>query len=153
MKADTIYLINDEKLDEALAKVRKCELGNKFKVTISDAGNKTSRQHKYQWRLYSDVSKSGIGGKHEETPKGTHIVCKFRFALPVMLAKDENFAWLYEMVKKEIGNDTDKLMWFVDMHVSTMDFTVNEGAQYITDIINFYASRGAILTDPSEYNL
>jgi len=153
VKAETIYLTDDIKLDEAISKLRRCELGNKYQMVISNADTKSTRQHKYQWRLYGDINKSGIGGKHEETIEGTHIVCKFRFALPIMLAKDINFAWLYEMVKKEVGNDTDKLMWFVDKQVSTMEFTVSEAAEYITNMINFYAPKGVMMTDPEEYRL
>ncbi len=153
MRAETIYLTDDNKLDEAISKLRRCELGNNFQMVLSNADVKTARQHKYQWRLYTDVSRSGIGGKWEETADSVHIKCKYLFALPVMLEKDPNFAWLYEMVKKETDNDTDKLMWFVDKHISTMDFTVSEGAQYITDMINYYIPKGAVLSDPKDYNL
>lgn len=153
MKSKTIYLTDESKRSEAIAQIKDCELGNKYQVTISNADTKSTRQHKYQWRLYGDINKSGVGGKHEETIEGAHIVCKYRFALPIILAKDVNFAWLYEMVKKEVGNDTDKLMWFVDKQVSTMDFTVPEAAEYITNMINFYVPLGAILTDPKEYRL
>ena len=153
MKAETIYLTDQDKVREAIDKILVLDTGNKYQVVIGNADVKTSRQHKYQWRLYSDIARSGLGGKWEETAESAHIKCKYLFALPLMLAKDINFSWLYDMVKKETNNDTEKLMWFVDKQISTMDFTVNEGAQYITDMINYYAPKGFELTDPSEYGL
>ena len=153
MKSKTYYKVDQEKMDECVDSINNLEIGNKYQVTISNADTKSTRQHKYQWRLYGDINKSGVGGRHEETIEGAHIVCKYRFALPIILAKDVNFAWLYEMVKKVVGNDTDKLMWFVDKQVSTMDFTVSEAAEYITNMINFYVPLGAVLTDPKEYRL
>jgi len=153
MKAETIYLTSQDKVQDVVDTILNLEVGNKYKVEISDAGCKTSRQNRYQRRLCRDVAKSGIGGRNEVTPEKVHIKCKYLFALPVILEKDENFAWLYEMVRKEVDNDKDKLMWFVDKHVSTMDFTVSEGANYIQDMIDYYAPMGANLTDPKEYNL
>lgn len=153
MKAETIYLLNEYKLDEAISKLRRCELGNGFQMVLSNADVKTVRQHKYQRRLYNDISQSGMGGRHEETPESVHRFCKYEFALPIILEKDINFAWLYESVKKELFNDKEKMIWFVDSQVSTMTLTVNEAADYITKIINYYAPKGFPLTDPSEYRL
>jgi len=153
MKAEQIYLLDQDKVREAIDKILVLETGNKYMVSISDASSKTTKQNNYQRRLCRDVANSGIGGRHEETADAVHRFCKYKFALPVILEKDENFAWLYESVKKELFNDEDKMIWFVDSQVSTMDFSVSEGAQYITDMINYYAPRGAKLTDPADYGL
>jgi len=153
MKAEYIYLADQDKVREAIDRILVLETGNKYLVTISNAGDKTAKQHRYQWRLYQDISRSALGGKYEETPESVHRFCKYKFALPVILENDDNFRWLYESVKKELFNDEEKMMWFVDSQVSTMDFNVIEGMDYITDMINYYAPRGFELTDPREYGL
>jgi len=153
MKAEQIYLLNPDKQKEAINRVLELELGNKYKLTISNAGDKTSRQRGYQWRLYTDISKSGIGGELEETPNGVDLACKYRFALPIFMQDDDFFAELYEMFRKAHDNDPDHLRWFVAHQVHTENFNTSQMAEYITMIINYYAPKGCQLTDPAEYGL
>jgi len=153
MKAETIFLINDEKLDEALAKVRKCELGNKFKVVISNAGDKTTKQRGYQWRLYLDIVKSGVGGERNDTAEGVHVDCKWRFALPIFMRDDDFFQELYLAFKNKYEDDSERMRWFIANQVHTEQMNTSQMAEYLTMLINFYVPMGVQLTDPKDYGL
>jgi len=153
MKAEYIYLTDLTKLGYALGRIESLEVGNKYMITISNAGDKTRKQRGYQWRLYTDISKAGIGGELEETPQGVDLACKYRFALAIFMRDDSFFSELYDMFSKSHNGDKEHLKWFVKHQVHTENFNTSQMAEYITMIINFYAPKGVQLTDPSEYGL
>lgn len=153
MKPEIYYITDTEKAAKAISAITLLEIGNKYKVTISNAGDKTSRQRGYQWRLYTDISKSGIGGQHEETPESVDLACKYRFALAIFMRDDDFFQELYDMFRKAHNDDPEHLKWFVKTQVHTENFNTSQMAEYLTMIINYYAPKGVELTDPAEYGL
>jgi len=153
MRAETYYILTEDKKGDAIEHIVSLEAGNKYKVTISNAGDKTSKQRGYQWRLYTDISKSGLGGKHEETPKTVDRACKHRFGLSIFMRDDDFFAELYEMYRKAHNDDPEHLRWFAETQVHTENFNTSQMAEYLTMIINYYAPKGFELTEPSQYGL
>jgi hypothetical protein len=147
-KSKTFFLTSSTSIDNALNKIRKLIPDGTYKVTISRAGSKSSKQRGLQFMWYEDISKSGIGGKYEDDKNGVHLVCKYRFAVPIFCRDDDFFNDLYsEFIRRNEGNEA-KIMWFIEHHVSTEKFNVEQMAEYLTAMQRYYASRGVNLTDP-----
>lgn len=153
MKAETIYITTAEQQRKAVGRILELEVGSKYQVTIANAGSKTSRQRGYQWRLYTDISKSGLGGIDEETPNSVNIRCKREYAVPIFKRDDDFFRELFNAYERKFSHDPVRMNWFFENMVHTEDFNTSQMAEYITMIINYYAPKGVPLTDPSEYNL
>lgn len=148
MKAENYYITDHKVVDRVVQRVLDIKPEDKLKVTISNEGTKSAKQRGLQWIWYEDISKAGIGGKHEDCKSGVHLVCKFRYAVPIMQREDEFFAALYRgWLSKHKGDET-AILWFVDNHVSTEDFTVSQMAEYLTDMQRYYLSKGVNLTAP-----
>jgi len=107
------------------------------------------KQRNLDWQWNTDIANAGIGGKHEDTKDGVHLVCKYRFAVPILLRDDEFFASLYEGWLKNHKGDEEAILWFISHHVSTEALTVSQMAEYLTDKQRFYSSKGVNLTDPA----
>lgn len=151
MKSEQIYLTTPDKVKEAISLIYDLEIGNKYKVTISNAGTKTNRQRGYQWRLYEDIAKSGQGDSSD--PDEIDVKCKWKFARPILCREDDFFRDLLEEYIKRYGGDPERMRWFCRNMIHTEKFEPPLMAEYIQAIINFFAPQGVALSDPAEYGL
>ncbi|MCK5608508.1 hypothetical protein KAR91_41890 [Candidatus Pacearchaeota archaeon] len=148
MKAETFYLTSLDAISNVIARVAKIQPEEKLQVTISNTGTKSARQRGLDWFWNDDIAKAGIGGKHEDYKEGVHLVCKYRFAVPILCRDDEFFAGLYEGWLEKHPHDPEAVMWFVEHHVSTEALTVSQMAEYLTAKQHYYLDKGVNLTDP-----
>lgn len=148
MKAQVFYLTSLDVLSSAVAFITKIIPDGSIKVTVSDAGSKSAKQRGLQWMWMDDISKAGIGGELGETKEGSHLACKYRFAIPIFIRDDEFFCDLYTAFVKRHEGDQERIRWFVDQYVSTEKFNVSQMAEYLTAIQHYYVNRGVNLTDP-----
>jgi hypothetical protein len=149
MRAKNFYLTDYTQLTNAIKAVDAVTLDGKTKVTISNAGSKSSKQRGLQWMWYEDISKSGVGGELEETPEGTHLACKQRFAVSIFMRDDDFFCDLYTDFMKRHGQDQKMVLKFVDQIVSTEDFNVSQMAEYLTNVKQYYLPHGVNLREPA----
>jgi hypothetical protein len=148
------YTLSTEFIRENLiAAINKIELDGSKRVVISDVGNKSSRQRGYEWILYEAVAKAGMGGKHEDTKNGVHLVCKYRFAVPLFLRDNEFFAELWNIYKQLYGKDSERMEWYVTEQVHTEKLSTSQMAEYLTELINHYTSLGFELPEPPDKKL
>lgn len=150
MKKEEYILNSQSVLNLAMTRCKSLELDGRTKLTLSDAGNKSARQRALQWLWNTEVSKSGIGGKHEDTKEGVHLVSKYRWAVPIFNRDDVHFNDLYSIWVQLYGKDPDRMEWFIDNQVHTENFSVSQMAEFLTDFQRHYASNGVNLTDPNE---
>lgn len=152
MKAEQYILINENVRQNLMAHIRSLPADGKLKVTISDASSKSARQRGLEWTWYTDVANSGVGGVHEDTKEGVHLVSKYRWALPIFIRDDEFFAELWTAWKANHEGDEDAMRWFVDTQVHTEKMTTSQTAEYLTEFQRHY---GQIvnLTDPQDRGL
>jgi len=152
MKAEPYYLINDRVRDNVLHRVRNLPADGKLKIVISNAGDKSAKQRGLQWRWYTEIANAGIGGKHEDTKNGVHLVSKWKWGVPILIRDDEFFAALFGAWRDSHGLDEEAMLWFVDNHVHTEAFNVSQMAEFLTEVQRYYAPM-VNLTDPSMYGL
>lgn len=152
MKAEQYNLINEGVKLNLIAHIRDLPADGKRKVVISDAGSKSARQRGLQWRWYTDVAQAGIGGAHEDTKEGVHLVSKYRWALPILIRDDEFFAQLWSAWSTNHQGDEDALRWFVDTQIHTEKFTTSQMAEYLTEFQRHYGQL-VNLTDPDDRGL
>jgi hypothetical protein len=153
MKAEPYNLVSEKVLNNLITRLKELPLDGKYKAVISDAGSKSGRQRGYEWVLYKFIAKSGTGGKHEDTDNGVHLVCKYRFALPILLRDSDYFAEMWSIYKQLYGNDVERMEWFVSEQVHTEKLSPSQMAEYLTELINYYTSRGLALPDPDDKKL
>lgn len=152
MKAENFFLINENIRDKAIARIMELDCDGEKKITISAAGTKSARQRGLQWMWYTDVAKAGIGGRHEDTKDGVHLVAKFRWCLPIQLRDDEFFAELYLLFIDKYNNDSERIEWFVDTQCSTEALTTSQMGEYLTEFQRYYGQH-VNLTDPQDKKL
>lgn len=148
MKAETYYLTSLQVISNTIARIAKIMPEEKLQVTISNIGTKSARQRGLDWMWNDDIAKAGIGGKHEDTKDGVHLVCKYRFAVPILCRDDDFFSGLYEGWLNNHKGDERAILWFVEHHVSTEALTVSQMAEYLTAKQHYYLDKGVNLTDP-----
>lgn len=148
MKAEIYHLTSLESLQRIEERLHSFILDGKVKVTFSDAGTKSSKQRSLDWKWNSEIAESGIGGRWEDTKEGVHLVCKWRFAVRILQRDDSFFSDLYDEWCRRHEGDDKAIMWFIDKHVSTEDFTVSQQAEYMTEKQRYYSGKGVNLTDP-----
>jgi hypothetical protein len=148
MKAKSFYITRPDVIKNLISEILSIIPDGKIKVTISDAGNKSDKQRGLQWIWYNDVVQAGVGGKHEDTPKGVHLISKYWWAIPIFCRDDEFFGDLYAEFMRRHEGDQERIMWFVDQYVSTEKFNVSQMAEYLTQFQQYYLSKGVNLTDP-----
>lgn len=153
MRAEDYILANDNARNNAIMRIREMPCDGKTKITISNSGNKSSLQRGLNWRWNTDVANSGMGGSHEDTKEGVHIVSKYRWAIPILVRDDEFFADLYKSYFNKHGKDPERMMWFVDTQVHTEKMSVSQVAEYLTDFERYYLSKGVPLTNPDDRGL
>jgi hypothetical protein len=147
-KPKTFYLVSSETIDNALNYIRKLIPDGTWKVVISKAGSKSDRQRGLQWMWYEDIERAGVGGKYEDTKNGIHLVCKYRFAVPIFRRDDDFFNDLCAAFMKQNEGNINKIMWFIDNYVSTEKFNVDQMTEYLNAIQRHYTRKGVNLTDP-----
>lgn len=152
MKAKQYNLISENVKLNLIDYIQDLPANGKFKVVISAANSKSARQRGLQWRWYTDVAQAGIGGAHEDTKEGVHLVSKYRWALPIFIRDDELFAELWGAWKMKHGNDEDAMRWFVDTQIHTEKFTTSQMAEYLTEFQRHYG-QVVNLTDPGDRGL
>ena len=153
MKQESYRLINDQVRRTAITYINSLECDGKVQVVISATGSKSSRQRGLQWRWCTDVANSGTGENHEDTKEGVHMLCKYRFALPIFIRDDPFFSDLYTAYKRKWGGEPDRMRYFIEHHVSTEDFNVSQMAEYLTCMQQHYLEREVSLTNPDDMGL
>jgi hypothetical protein len=137
MKAETLYLDSLQAIKKAVTRIMDILPEQQLKIVISGVGTKSSRQRGLQWMWYEDIANSGKGGKHCDTKEGVHLVCKYRFAVPIFIRDDDFFSDLWEGWRRRcdtMENKEERMLYFVDQHVSTEKMSVSQTAEYLTDI-------------------
>ena len=152
MKQEIYTLINQVVKDNLTEKINSIPLDGKTKVIISNAGNKSQRQRGLQWRWYEDVEKSGIGGKHEDTKNGVHLVSKYKWAIPIFVRDDELFADIHKYFLSKMPNENQ---WgdYLETFVHTEKFNVSQMAEFLTDFERHYLALGVNLTNPDLFGV
>jgi len=150
MKPEKYILRTEADRNEVLKRLLELPCDSKTNVTLSDAGSKSSRQRGLQFMWYGEVAKSGIGGKHEDTKEGVHLVCKFRWALPILRRDDPFFNDLYEGFLRNHPDNPEAVEWFIDTQVQTEKMTVSQNAEMLTEFQRYYIDKGVNLTDPED---
>jgi len=145
---ESYRLINDQVRRAAITHINSLECDGKLSVNIVASGNKSARQRGLQWRWYTDVSKAGVGGAHEDSKEGVHLICKYRFAVPIFIRDDEFFADLYAAYRQKYIDSSERIEWFIDTQVHTENFNVSQMAEYLTCIQQYYTTKGVALADP-----
>jgi hypothetical protein len=153
MKAETYHLINDNILNNAIMRMKELECNGKFKLVISNAGDKSARQRGLDWMWSTDIAKSGMGGEFEDTKENVHRVCKYRWAIPILIRDDPFFAELYALYIQLYKNNPDKMLWFVDSRVHTEELNVSQMSEYLTEKQRYYLDNGFPLRDPQDKKL
>lgn len=153
MRAKKFFLIGKSQLDALFQFLHTLELKGKFKVTISDAGSKSDRQHGLYWLWATDVSNSGMGGEYEDTKEGVHRIAKWRWARPILLRDDDLFPEIYTFFMDRYGKDPAKMKKFIDTWISTSGFSTDQMAEYLSDLHRYYSSHGVNLSDPDDWKL
>ena len=151
MKAEPYHLINEHVLNMAIMRLREIPLDGKTKLVISNAGDRSVRQNALYWLWNTFVANSGMGSY--DTKETVHLAAKMRWAIPILIRDDENFASLYSVWKQLYGSDTERMEWFADMQVSTAIFTTHQMAEYLTDYQRFYLDHGVSLPIPEDRKL
>ena len=129
-------------------RLKDLELNGKIKLTISNAGDKSSKQRGLQWKWYTEVANSGLGGKHEDTKDGVHLVSKYRWAIPIFNRDDPLFNDLYAIWIQLYGKDPERMEWFIDNQVHTEKFSVSQMAEFLTEFRNDCTRHGIDLREP-----
>ena len=151
MKAERFYLEDDLIRSNAIAFISRLKCDGKVKITVSNAGSKTSKQRGLQWRWYTDIANSGIG--NDDTPDSVDLTCKWLFARPIFCRDDDFFNDLHNEYKKIHGADPERMKWFCANIIHTEQFSPSQMAEYLDMIEKYYVSKGVQLTDPREYGL
>ena len=153
MKAKKFTLSSELIRDNAISELSNIELDGKTQAVISNTGSKSSRQRGYEWILYEAIAKSGKGGKHEDEKNGVHMVCKYRFAVPIFIRDDSFFAELWTIYRQLYGKDPERMEWYVAEFVHTEKLSTSQMAEYLTELINYYTARGFELPEPQDKKL
>lgn len=152
MKPEVIWLGSRIQIDYAVERLNGFEPNGARKLVITDTRTKSERQRGLNWMWNREVSLSGVGGRHEDTTEGVHLVAKHRFALPILLASqdedDRMFQALYKLVLDKHGDNPEFMMFFYDHHISTEKMKVHQMAEFLTDYERFYRGKGVNLTVP-----
>ena len=148
MKAKTFSLASLESLEKAKAYLDTVIPDGKIKVVFSDAGTKSAKQRGLQWDWYTDKAKSGRGGRLGDTKENCHLEAKYRFAVPIFLRDDSNFAALYLVYCNKYEGDQEMMLYFVDQHVSTEKFSVSQTSEFLTDFKHDCERKGIELRQP-----
>jgi len=152
MKAESYFIVSERVKNNLTCRIKDIPADGNLKVVISNAGSKSAKQRGLQWRWHTEVASAGIGGKHEDTKNGVHLVSKWRWAIPILLRDDEFFSSLYSAWIHLYGKDEERMRWFVDNHVHTERFNTSQMAEFLTEFQRHYGPL-VNLTDPGDKGL
>lgn len=153
MKSESFILINDNIRNKAIQRVLEIICDGKTKLTISDAGSKTARQNALDWMWNTEIANSGYGGEYEDTKEGVHLISKYRWVVPILIRDDDFFSDLWGAYVNKYGSDPERMKWFVDTQVHTMNLTKSQTAEYLTEKQRYYSGKGVNLTNPDDMGL
>lgn len=153
MKSESYRLTSSNVLNTAIIRLKELPCDGKLKLTISDAGSKSSRQRGLQYIWYKDIVSSGIGGRHEENTESLHTACKYWFARPIFIRDDPFFADLDGMYVQLYGGNSDRMAWWASEQIHTEKLTTSQMGEYLTEIQKYYSGKGVQLTDPDDLKL
>ena len=153
MKAESYIIANEAVKVNTCLRIKDIVADGKTQITISDAAGKSARQRGLDWLWNTDIAKSGIGGEHEDTKEGVHLVSKYRWAIPIMVRDNPFFSDLYDLFIDKYGKDPERMMFFVENQVHTEKFNVSQMAEYLTEKQRYYLGKGVSLTDPDDIKL
>lgn len=152
MKAEMFILVTERVRLNAVTRLMQFECDGKVQVTFSNAGTKSARQRGLQWRWNTDVAMAGIGGRHEDTKEGVHLVSKYHWAVPIFIRDDPNFADLWQYWHTKYRDNAERMEWFVREKVHTEDFNTSQMAEFLTEFERHYAPLCS-LSDPEDWKL
>lgn len=152
MKSEQFFLTASHVKANLINRLVDIECDGKIKVVISDAGAKSVRQRGLQWRWYTEVAKAGVGGKHESTKDGVHLLSKWKWGIPILCRDDEFFSEIYSAWKNMHNGDEEAMRWFVDAQIHTEHFSTTQMAEFLTDFQRHYSPM-VDLTDPDDLKL
>ncbi|MCP4501260.1 MAG: hypothetical protein GY822_14970 [Deltaproteobacteria bacterium] len=151
MQAKKFVACNGEIRRNCLAYITAIELTGKPQVTIAQTATKSARQRGLQYLWYDDIVNSGIGGERESTKESLDLACKWRWALPIWIRDDGDFASLFLLYSNKYKGDPAKMKYFIAQHVHTEQFTTSQMAEFLDEIHKHYATDlGISLTDPAD---
>ena len=152
MQAEHFYLTSLDVAKKVSARLLDCVMDGKVKVTFSDAGTKSSKQRGLDWKWSTEIAahykSTGTGGEHYDTKEGIHLLCKWRFGVRILQRDDTFFAALWDGWKKAHEGDKRAIMWFIDKHVKTEEFSHSQSGEYLTEKKHYYLNAGVNLTEP-----
>lgn len=119
-------------------------IGN-WKATKSD------KQRRLNWMWNNEVSKSGKGSR--DNPDDVHLDAKYTFALPLLLAGDDEYsAWIQDKFLALVNDrkkDGEIVRKFIKYDIETERMKPDMVAQFLKDYQNYWTAKGVRLTDPS----
>ena len=152
VKSTTFSLASLDSLKKAMDFLDGIMPNGKIKVTFSDAGSKSSKQRGLDWMWNTEISEhyksTGTGGNHYDTKEGIHLICKWRFGSRILQRDDSNFSDLWDGWQLRHKDDKASMMWFIDKHIKTEEFTHSQMGEYLTEKKQYYLRAGVDLTDP-----
>lgn len=153
MHQQTFNLISHEVKANCIHYIHSLETNGKLKVTVSDIGTKSDRQHRLDWKWSTEIHNSGIGWD-DDTIEKTHARSKWMFALPIMLMEfEEPFQSIHEFFMNKFGHDKNKCIEYAINHLNTKKFSVRQAAEYMGNKERYWLQKGVSLTNPDLYGL
>ena len=151
MKSESFFIGSQASKQRVLQRIQSLDIDGGVKVTIGDGRSKSARQRALQWMWNTEVSNSGVGGKHEDTKEGVHVVSKWRFGRPLIAQfMPEQFKFIKALEDKYRDNP-DAMYYIADKFISTEDFEVPIMAKYLTEFQKHYGIKhGVNLTIPDQ---
>lgn len=134
----------------AIKAIEDLEINGAVKVVITDTRDRTTRQNSLYWQWLTEVERSGIGGKHEESKEIAHAACKWRFAKPI-IERDmpERYQYLGVLFSTFLESP-DAMLDICDKYISTTWFDTAQMSEYMTEVERLYRGMGIDLTRPDD---
>lgn len=151
MKSESYILTNEAVKVNACLHIKSIPADGKIKVTISNAGDRSTRQNSLLWLWNTEVASSGKGSYDEK--EAVHRAAKQRWVIPILIRDDETFAELYKIWAQLYKGDVDRINWFVDNQVSTATLSTHQMGELLTQYQRFYVGHGVELTNPEDQKL
>ena len=145
MKPEPYFLGSVYAIQKLKARIDEFGIDGSIKVTISDGKDKSARCRGLQWLWYTEVAYSGMSSY--DTKEDVHRAAKWRWAVPILIRDDTEFAFIWPELLKLYKEDAEKMKYIVDNFVSTESegFAIGE---YLTDFERYYRGHGVPLTQP-----
>lgn len=152
MKSKVFFITSLESIQKVSEYLHSIIPNGKIKVTFSDAGSKSSKQRGLDWMWNTEIAEhyknTGTGGAHDDTKEGVHLLCKWRFGGRILQRDDSFFSDLWDAWQLKYKDDKRAIMWFIENHISTEQFTHSQMGEYLTEKKQYYLRAGVNLTEP-----